>query len=346
MERVIRRAYLVDRKKIEIREEVLRDPGPGEVLVKIKTSLTCGTDYKTWKRGHPKIPFPTPFGHEFSGEIVAIGENVKDFSPSDSVMGVHTAPCGTCFYCRKKLENLCENLWNNIVLGAYSNFILLPEIIVKKNLLMKPSWLSYEEAAFLEPLSNVINGIEQVENTDMEKILIIGLGAIGLLFIAVLSKMKKGDIIAVGRRKERLELAEELGANFIVDTERDNLRKAIFNLTQNKGVSLAIECTGSEEIWRETLYLVQKGGTILLFGGLPKGTDICYSAEKIHYDQITLKGCFHFTPKNVRKAYRLLVDEKLPVRNLISGKYPLQEIKRVFELLDKRRGIKYAIIPE
>lgn len=345
MKRTVRRAYLVDREKIEIREETIKEPGPGEVLVRIKTALTCGTDYKTWKRGHPKIPFPTPFGHEFSGEAVAVGENVE-FNSGDPIMAVHTSPCGNCFYCERNLENLCENIWNNIVLGTYADAIILPEIIVTKNLFKKPSWLSYEEAAFLEPLSNVLNGLERIQGVDMEKILIIGLGSIGLLFIMVLSRMNRGEIIAAGRRKERLDLAERLGAHSIIDVEREDLRDTISHFTNRRGVSLIIECTGSEEIWLETLNLVQKGGTILLFGGLPMGTNVCYSAEKIHYDQITLKGSFHFTTRNVKEAYKLLTEERLPVESLISGKYPLSEIQEVFRLLDMKRGIKYAIIPE
>jgi L-iditol 2-dehydrogenase len=346
MEKVVRRAYLVGKKRIELKEEVIREPGPGEVLVRIKASLTCGTDYKTWKRGHPKISFPSPFGHEFSGEIESVGEGVENLKPGDPIMTVHTAPCGECFYCKRNFENLCENLWSNIVLGAYSDAIILPEIIVKKNLFKKPDLLSFEEAAFLEPLSNVLNGLEQIEGLEMEKILVIGLGAIGLLFISVLSKGNRGEIIAAGRRRERLELAEKLGASSIIDVERENIRKAVYHLTNNKGVSIVIECTGSEEVWLESPFLVRKGGTILLFGGLPKGTSVCYSAEKIHYDQITLKGSFHFAPRHVREAYRLLIEERLPVAYLITDRYPLGEIPRVFELLDMKKGIKYAIIPE
>ena len=124
--------------------------GPGEVLVHIRAALTCGTDLKTYRRGHPKLSYG-PFGHEASGDIEAIGEGVIGFSPGDAVMWVHTAPCGACEACLTHRQNLCERIFDDMALGAYGSHVRLARKVVRQNLYRKPAHLSYIEAAFLEP---------------------------------------------------------------------------------------------------------------------------------------------------------------------------------------------------
>ncbi len=148
--------------KIDLREIVGQEPSYGEVLIKIKVALTCGTDLKAFKRGHPVIPMPGVFGHEFSGIVAKVGRGVRKFKEGDEIMAVHSAPCLECRYCRKRLYNLCANIMKTKVLGAFAEYILLPSHIVKQNVFLKPKKLSFEEAAFLEPLSCVVHGIESI----------------------------------------------------------------------------------------------------------------------------------------------------------------------------------------
>lgn len=334
-------SYLIRPGVIELRETTVPKPSRGEVLVKIKAALTCGTDLKAFLRGHPMIPMPGVFGHEFSGVIAEVGKGVKNFKAGDEIMAVHSAPCLKCRYCRKKLYNLCENIMNTKVLGAFAEYILLPPHIVKQNLFHKPANLSFEEAAFLEPLSCVVHGMNGLNIKQGDKVLIIGTGPIGLLHLS-LAKFKKAEVIITGLEHERLELAKELGADMTVAPP--DLINVTHEFTDGLGVDFVFECTGQLDIWETSVNYVRRGGTVILFGGVKKGTMVTYDTYRLHYDEITLKGVFHFTPHDVTTAYNFL-KYTLNLSPLISGSYPLKDLNIALDKLSKGEGIKYAIIP-
>ena len=315
------------------------------LIVKIKTALTCGTDLKAFRRGHPKIPMPGPFGHEFSGYISEVGEGVAKFKVGDPIMSVHSAPCGDCYYCKRDLENLCDSVMETKILGAYAEYIKVPAHIVNKNMFVKPEHLSYSEAAILEPLSCVVYGMDQVKVRDDDTILIIGAGAIGLMHIMVAKSLGVDRVIVVGKRKHRINLARQLGADEVIDAEQENAFEVVRDLTHGIGANIVAECTGRTSVWEDSIRLVSKGGTVILFGGCPGGTSVSFDTGRLHYDQITLKGIFHFTPKAVRKTYDLLVNRKIDVRELITGEYPLAKLNKVFKLLSEGNCIKYAMVP-
>lgn len=334
-------------------------PSNGEILVKIKTALTCGTDLKAFRRGHPLVPMPTVFGHEFSGVIEKVGKGVRGFSKGMEIMAVHSAPCGKCYFCKKDLHNLCENIMRTKVLGAFAEYILLPKHIVKHNVFIKPKNLSFAEAAFLEPLSCVVHSINSVCPVRKkapsglsngvgisrgDTAVIIGAGSIGLLHLMVLKTMGI-KVIVVEKQKMRLKKVLEEKADIVIDANKGNARKKIMTFTKARGADVVFECTGVPEVWESTIWLVRRGGTIILFGGCKQGTQVTYDAERIHYDEITLRGVFHYKPSDVAQAYKLLSNRKIRVGGLISGEYPLHNLKTAFNKLMSGEGIKYAIIP-
>jgi len=333
---------LLSPRKIEIRELKVPEPSRGEILVKIKAALTCGTDLKAFSRGHHVIPMPGVFGHEFSGIIAATGKGVKKFRKGNEIMAVHSAPCLKCRYCKKGLFNICENIMETKVLGAFAEYILLPEHIVKQNVFRKPKNLTFEEAAFLEPLSCVIHGMHGLQIKKGDRALIIGAGPIGLLHLLLL-KNKGADVIISGFEKRRLALAKKLGAVSAVTP--DNIESDVENFTGGLGVDYVFECTGQTAVWQSAVYYVRRGGTVILFGGCKTGTTVTYDTSRLHYDEITLKGVFHFTPADVKEAYSLLKKRQIPVSKLISGKYLLTDTEKAFLKLMEGEGIKYAIIP-
>lgn len=338
----MRAGFLIEPRKIELRE--IETPGPlqGEVLVKIKAALTCGTDLKAFLRGHPMIPMPGVFGHEFSGIIVDIGKGVKKFREGDAIMAVHSAPCLNCRYCKKKLFNLCENIMNSKVMGAFAEYILLPEHVVKQNLFHKPATLRFEEAAFLEPLSCVVHGMSGLNLKKKDTVLIIGAGPIGLLHLLT-AKSMGSKVIITGLEQERLKLAKALGADVVLSSA--DLMNGVKESTGGIGADFLFECTGQLDVWEKSVNYVRRGGTVVLFGGCKAGTEVVFNTYRLHYDEITLKGTFHFTPQDVRVAYRLLKNKKIKVSRLITKSYPLNEIFNAFESLAKAEGIKYAIRP-
>ncbi|KAF0145035.1 MAG: L-iditol 2-dehydrogenase [Nitrospirae bacterium] len=335
-------SFLIRPGKIELLKTKIPKPSRGEILVKIKAALTCGTDLKAFIRGHIVIPMPGVFGHEFSGIVADAGKGVRKFKRGDEIMAVHSAPCLKCGYCQKGLYNLCESIMDKKVLGAFAEYILLPPHIVKQNIFHKPKNLSFKEAAFLEPLSCVVHGMHGLKIKKGDKALIIGAGPIGLLHLLLL-KDKGADVIITGLEKKRLALARKLGASVAVAPGK--IANAINKFTTGLGVDYVFECTGQPSVWEQSVGYLRRGGTVIMFGGCKSGTTVTYNTARLHYDELTLKGVFHFTPDDVKEAYGLLKAGKINVSKLISGKYPLKNTAKAFLKLKKGEGIKYAIIP-
>jgi L-iditol 2-dehydrogenase len=327
---------------VEIKKVPVPLPADGEVLVRIRAALTCGTDLKAFLRGHPMIPMPGRFGHEFSGIIEATGTGVEGFLAGDEVMSAHTAPCLLCRYCGKGLYNLCENIMDTKILGAFAEFIIVPSHIVRQNMYIKPASLPFEEAALMEPLACVVHSMNSTGIRNGDAVLIIGSGPIGLLHL-LLAKKRGARVIMTGLEPDRLELAKSLGAEYAVLPQM--IKETVREMTSGLGVDAVFECTGQPAVWEAAPDYLRRGGIAVLFGGCRRGTKVSYDTYRIHYDEITLKGIFHFAPSDVKEAYDILCNGKLETRRLISGSYPLEKITEPFKRLSLGDGIKYAIIP-
>jgi L-iditol 2-dehydrogenase len=320
---------------IQYKELPIPEPGPGEILLKVKAATTCGTDLKAFLRGHPQIPMPGVFGHEYSGIVAAVGEGAP-FAIGDAVMGVHSAPCQTCYWCYRGQENLCESIMATKVLGSYAEYLLIPERIARLNVFPKPAGLSFEQASLLEPLSCVAQGIENLKPDADDRVLIIGPGAIGLMFVAALKHIGVHDVTLSGRNKERLEVGQKLGAKSIYNGDLEQLRDSF---------DIVIECTGSVEIWERSLDYAIRGGTVMLFGGCPAGTKACFDTRRLHYDQINLISPFHFGTSAVRLARRWLMEPTMDLSPLLSDERSLADATSVFEDLRNGKGLKYVFRP-
>lgn len=335
-------ALLVRPGSIDIVEVPTPSPRAGELLVRVNAALTCGTDLKAYRRGHPVIPMPGPFGHEFSGTVTAAGKGVTAFREGDAIMAVHSAPCLNCRYCRKGLHNLCEHIMARKVLGAYAEYVLLPKHIVKQNTFIKPKGLSFEEAALLEPLACVVHSVEPLSIKRGDTALVIGAGPIGLMHVALL-KSRGAQVAVVDIHPSRLRTATTLGASLVL--RKGKSPKAVEALTKGIGFDHVFECTGLPEVWEEGVAYLRRGGTLTLFGGPPSGTRAAYDTHRLHYDELVLRGVFHFTPSDVALAYELLKSKKLNTGEFISGTYPLKRLGTALKRLANGRGIKYAILP-
>lgn len=333
----------------DIRYEEINIPelNEGEVLVKVMAALTCGTDVKTFRRGHPVLIKKTPsgFGHEFAGEIVKIGENVKGFEIGDRVVGANSAPCGECFFCKKGEENLCENL--ELLNGAYAQYIVIPKIIVEKNLIKLPKDLPYKLAAFTEPLSNVCHGIARTPINKGDTVGVIGIGPIGLMFCA-LAKLKGAKVIAMGRNPLKLKLAKEFAhVDEVIDLKKfDDPTEIILSMTEEKrGLDVAIECVGLPEMWEKMFKLVRRGGAVHLFGGCASGTSVNIDTRRLHYDEVNIISVFHHTPKYFREALDLISTKKVDVEKLITKTMPLKYAKKAIEMHATGEAIKVLLEP-
>jgi L-iditol 2-dehydrogenase len=340
----MRSAILVEPKRIELRGMPMPQPSAGSVVVRVRAALTDGTDLKAYRRGHPQMPMPTPFGHEFSGDVASIGEGVTKFAVGEPVMSVHSAPCGTCYWCERSQEELCESVMATKILGAYAEYIEIPRHIVDRNCFPKPDGLSYACAAFLEPLACVVHSLDFANIPAGSTVLVMGDGGFGLLHAALLAAGGLRPILA-GRRQERLGIAHGFGVTQTIDARGEDVTQRVRELTGGRGADALIECTGREEVWEAAPMMVRRGGIVSFFGGLPSMSRVSFLAARMHYDEVRLVSPFHFTPRAVRRAHELLTSRAIDPAPLVSGSVALERIADVFERLDAGDGIKFAIVP-
>jgi len=342
---VPRQAVLVEPGRLELRDFVPPHPGPGEVLLQIKCALSCGTDLKAYRRGHPMWPMPTPLGHEFSGIVAEIGRDVENFSVGDAMMAVPTAPCGDCFYCGRGQENLCPQAMTKMVLGGYADYLIVGAHVVSHNAFPKPAELSFEEAALLEPLACVVHAHELARPEEFETVLIIGAGPFGLLHMMVLKAAGVREVVIAGRGAQRLAWAAEFGADHVIDVQHAGAEEAVATLNGGHGPDLVIECTGQLAGWHDAFARVRRGGRVVFFGGCPVNTTLHIDTRRMHYDNLTMIAPFHFRPRDVRKAYELLCGRTLGVGRIINARRPLSELNEVFAALEQGVMLKCAVIP-
>src|SRR5271166_4821244 len=205
-------AVLSGKEDVKIERVPIPTLDEGEVLVKAHVALTCGTDLKVYERGYHArmIVPPALFGHELAGVIEEVGLNVKGFRKGMRVVALNSAPCGTCFYCSKHKENLCQDLlFNN---GAYAEYIRIPRRIVETNTLAIPNHVSFEEAAMVEPLACVLRGLHETKIEIGDTVAVIGGGPIGLMFVQV-AKQIGCNVVAVVTRDSQVALARRKGAH-------------------------------------------------------------------------------------------------------------------------------------
>jgi L-iditol 2-dehydrogenase len=339
-------AVLYGKRDVRIEQIPIPRVEPGEVLVRIKAALTCGTDLKVYRQGfHARmIVPPSVFGHELSGVVEEIGEGVESFAPGMRVVSANSGPCNECFYCERHLANLCENL--QFINGAYAEFIKIPERIVRQNLLILPDNVSFREAALVEPLACVLRAVEQTGIEDEDTVVVIGVGPIGLMFVQVLKSLGV-RVIALGNRNTQLSMAKIMGADHVVDSTHSNVVEQVRKLTSGRrGADVVIEAVGLKETWQQAMGMVRRGGTINLFGGCPSGTHIPLDSTLIHYSEITIKANFHHTPRHIREALDAIHRGKFKAHSLITGEEHLTALGSVLERLLNRNGdLKIAIIP-
>jgi len=306
--------------------------GPGEVVVRVRAALTCGTDRKILDRGHVKFSPPLVMGHEFSGDVAESGAG-SGFAVGDAVTAGLSGPCGSCAACASGAENRCDSSEKEMAWGAFAEYIRVPRTVVRKNLFRKPPRLSYEGAAVLDPLACVLHGWSRLASP-VDDLLVVGTGAIGLLWIAVARARRVPRVVAFGRGAGRLDLAASWGA-IPVDAARSAPPEA----------STVVECVGTPEAWRQAFDFVRPGGEVLYFGGCAPGSRVELDAEKLHYGEVRVGGAFHYRPQDAAAALRMLDSGEIDPSPLFSGSGVLADLPLFLDRMRRSEGIKYVVRP-
>ena len=339
--------------KEDLRVERVDTPvaAAGEVIVKVRAALTCGTDLKVYRRGyHAKmLKPPMLFGHELSGVVEQVGDGVENFKTGDRVVALNSAPCDICYFCKRGQQNLCDDLiFNN---GAYAEFIRIPARIVEKNMLHVPASVLFEHAALTEPLACVVRGYEESAAKAGDLVVVIGAGPIGLMFMHV-AELSGARVIAVVKREDQIAAARKFGARDVVRIEdgMDPIAPVRSLTPDGRGADIVIEAVATPMTWQWAVEMVRKGGLVNFFGGPPSGTKVELDTNRLHYNDITLKASFHHTPATCRTAFDLIRSGRFKCAAYITGRAKLADVPQVFANMMTRSqqgtaDIKTAITP-
>jgi len=342
-------------ERLALREVPTPEPGPGDDLVRVTVALTCATDFKLVRRGHPKIPHPLTLGHEFAGLVEKAGERAP-FAAGERVTSAVSSPCERCAECCAGRENLCETAFERPLFGAFADFLLVPERIVTNGLRRIPPGLSDEAAALLDPLASVVHALARVPAAAGGDVLIVGTGPIAaMMFFLLRGKEETGGaarrVVVAGRRPEKLAFFERYRAEVarIADSSRDPRAGALFPLFTFKenprSFSLVIDTTGDADVISALPALAANGGTVLLFAGMAEGARVSVEAFAVHYREVSIMGSFHYKPRDADAALALLVAGTIPVSSLVEARRGLAQWREAFDLVESGDAMKVALVP-
>jgi L-iditol 2-dehydrogenase len=329
---------------LRYQELPVSEPGPGEVLLRIEAALTCGTDVKTLRRGHPvMIPVvPTAFGHEFAGTVAAVGAGVTAVRPGERAVAANSAPCGACAPCARGQENLCDDLL--FVNGAYAEYITLPARLVARNLVPIPPGVPAARVAFAEPVACCLRAVDVAAIAPGDAVAVLGHGPLGLL-LGLLARRAGARVVLAGKAGPRLERAAGLGFAACVDVTAVPDPVAAVRAAAGGGARCVIEATGRPEAWEQAVGMADKGGTVVLFGGCAPGTTMALDTRRVHYEELRLLGVFHHTPALVRRAVALLAAGDLDPTPLITHQLGLEAVPAALALMARGEALKVLIRP-
>lgn len=330
-------------RKISIVEREVPEPKEDEVLINVKACGVCRTDYHIY-HGQFNIKQPVVLGHEFSGVVVKVGKNVKDFKEGDIVAAHPIIACGKCEYCVSGNSNLCENAkvlggaGEDIYDGGFQEYTVVPE----KNLRKFVDSVDFEEAAFAEPLGCAVRGIQKSRLSLGEKVLIIGAGPMGLLLTQLAAIYGASLIIVSEIDKQKREIAKQLGAHITVNPEETDVVEFVKDVTKG-GVNLAIEAVGKVKTFEAAFKSLRKMGRAMIFGVPADTAEYSIPLFPIYYKEFEIIGSYAVSYESFNIAVELLNNKRVNVKPLITHRLQLEELLKAFELMDRNEGLKKMI---
>ena len=320
-------------KEIKMSERAIPEPGPGEVLIKVIASGICGTDIHIFNGEYLGV-YPVIPGHEFSGIIVATGNQVRRFKTGERVAVEPNIACDNCVHCLNNRQNFCLN-WQAIGVtlpGGMQQYVTVPEKAV-----FSIGDLPFDQGAFVEPLSCVVHGVERARLRLADQVAIFGAGPIGDLLIQMARLQGAARITVLESNPGRAELARQLGADHVFNRLED---------LQPDTYDVVIDATGGLSLMNRTIDFVRSGGTVLLFGVPPSGKNLEMEAFKIFQKGLTLLSSYT-SVRNSFQAVNLLQTGQIKVEPLISHRLPLKEMPEAIDLIERHdpKARKIIMLP-
>jgi L-iditol 2-dehydrogenase len=327
---------------------------PDGILLQIGAATTCGTDIKIYKRGYPELPtLPMPFGHECAGVVAEVGPQAGGVEVGERIVAGLAANCGKCYWCKRNQPVFCIDRTycipgGKMAGGAYAEYLAVPGAIVKNNLHRIPDGMPFAQASLVEPLACALYGVEDLpELRAGDHVVINGAGPIGLFFLRLV-KLRGAYAVVCGSHAHRLDKAQELGADAIINIhEVPDQIEAVYATLGTPGPDVVIESTGIPAVWELSVNMARRGGTVLLFGGCKGGTTVTLDTRKVHYDCLTIKSpsVYIQDPDLLSRSLRLLASGDVPGSAFLSDRFPLADAVTAVRKHMAREGIKYEIVP-
>jgi L-iditol 2-dehydrogenase len=335
---------------LRIEDATVPEPGPGELLLKVRNCATCGTDVKIYYHGHQNLVPPRVIGHEVAGEVVALGEGTGGYQTGDRVQLIAAVPCGECRECVRGNMTVCERLTaiGYQYDGGFAEYLVVPELVIRVGGLNRiPDHVSYEEASITEPLACVLNGQELARVGVGDDVVVVGTGPIGCLHARLARARGAARVFLIEQSAERLALAAERVQPdaAILAGEQDPVA-AVQELTDGRGADVVVVAAASRQAQEEALEMAAPRGRVSLFAGLPKDAPtITVDANRVHYRELTVLGSSGSTPAHNSAALGLIASGDVPVVDLITHRLPLERVHEAISGVRNGAGIKYVITP-
>ena len=321
----------------DIRMETVPVPklGPGEMLVRVHSCGVCGTDLKKISTGSHSAP--RIFGHETSGVVAAVGDQVRTYNPGDRVMVFHHIPCGECFYCRNKTFAQCAT-YKKVGCtagfepsgGGFAEYVRVMDWIVEHGTVRIPDGISFEQACFVEPVNTCMKGIEGLHLREGETVLTIGQGPIGII-LSVLARRAGASLITSDLYPDRLRISTSFGLDNSIDASRTNIVDCVREFTQGRGADAVILAVGGNSLIRTAMDSARPGGRVLLFAQTQHGEAIIDPAA-ICVDEKTLVGSYSASVDLQEESVRFVMSRELDLERLVSHRFPLEQSPQAVDM--------------
>lgn len=312
----------------EVRVETVPVPeiGPGELLLRVHTCGICGTDLKKIATGSHSAP--RIFGHETTGVVVAVGAGVTKFKPGDRVMAFHHIPCGKCFYCERKVFAQCP-VYKQVGTtagfepagGGFAEYVRVMDWIVERGVVLLPEGVSFEQAAWIEPVNTVMKGIETLALKPGETVFVIGQGPIGIL-LAALAKRAGARIVTSDLHPQRLTISKSFGLEQGIDASQTDAVAAVRALTEGRGADATILAVAANALIQPALDATRPGGRVLLFAQTAR-SEARFDPASVCVDEKALLGSYSASVDLQEESVRFVLGGEVDLARLISHRFPL-----------------------
>jgi len=335
----------------DIRVEKVPVPacGDDEIRVKVDACAVCGTDLKTYLHGNPRIKPPKVMGHEFTGIVETVGEQVTDFSTGQRIVMATSVSCGRCYYCQKGFNNLCIDLapMGFTYPGGMAEYITIPaRALANGHVIKVPKEVKAEHAALAEPLSCTVNCAENCGIEAGQTLVVIGAGPMGIMNACAARQFGAAKIIIAEINEVRLKQAESFDFDLVVNSAQEDLTQIVRNETDGIGADVVIVAAPAAQPQEQAIDFVRKHGTVCLFASLPAGKSmLSFDSRIIHYGEIRVVGTSDSTPKQVTKAVELLSAGSIPADRLASHVLGLDDILEAYELMQSGQALRVVLKP-